>query len=332
MSLAGFAFGVSAARQPAQPARPGAELTVVSNRDNAAPTPVAWTPSDACPLEDCSAPEPHPKTVKSKAQPTPRPPGYGDDPPPTATPRPSWAGDHAWQGSGFVAHAFGSPADGTPYTNSAAAFERSYANGFRTFETDMVRLGDGNVLLAHDNFEQRYGLPDHTRFDHVSIDVMRGRLLDGRYPALFGDDFIAIVRDHPDAFFILDTKVAHLEIAAWLVERMTPTELDRLRPHVHSQEQIDALRRMYDWKGFVIASYGWTQDAAVIERTAAQLASRNHIDTVMVRDEYYSDGMRDRLREAGVRFLYLHSFTAPEEIEHWRSKGLGVYSNGWIGS
>jgi glycerophosphoryl diester phosphodiesterase len=232
--------------------------------------------------------------------------------------------------AGFIAHAFGSPPTGETYTNSLEAFRESYSNGFRVFEVDMVRLKDGRIALAHDRFETRYGLPAGTRFSQVTSAQMTGRKLDGQWPVLLGSQFLHLVKNHPDAKFVLDTKGDDVEIAAWFVKYMAPSSLARVFPHVYSQAHLNGLKQLYRWPGYVVATYRWAVEKK--EQKTVELVSRNNLQTVMIRPHEISPTFETRVRAAGARHLFVHSLTAEADILAWRAKGWGVYSNGWIGS
>ena len=231
---------------------------------------------------------------------------------------------------GFIAHAFGSPPTGETYTNSLEAFRESYRKGFRVFEVDMVRLGDGRIALAHDRFETRYGLPEGTRFSDVTSAQMQGRKLDGRWPIVLGSQFLHLVKNHADATFVLDTKGDDLEIAAWFVKHMAPSSLARVFPHVYSQAHLNGLKELYRWRGYVVATYRWSVETK--EQKTVELVSRNGLRTVMIRPHEVSPTFEARVRAAGATRLFVHSLTAAIDILEWRAKGWGVYSNGWIGA
>jgi glycerophosphoryl diester phosphodiesterase len=233
-----------------------------------------------------------------------------------------------WQTQGYIAHAFGSPPTGEIYTNSREAFHESYRKGFRTFEVDLVRLKDGKVMLAHDRFEPRYGLAAGVRFSQVTYAQMKGRKLDGKWPALFGGELLHLVKNHSDATFILDTKDDDLAISAWFVKYMAPSSLARIRPHVYGQSHLDGLKKLHRWSGYVIATYRWSK--ATIEQKTLDLVMRNRMQTIMIRPHEISPTFESRLRAAGARWFFVHSFSDPAGITQWRAVGWGVYSNGWL--
>lgn len=236
-----------------------------------------------------------------------------------------------WQVRGYVAHAMGSPRSGTPYTNSREAFAASYAKGFRTFEVDLLRTKDGHVLVAHDDTEHRYGLPKGVRFRQLTAEQLKGLKYDGKYRVLFGEDLIALMGRYPDITVILDLK-GRWPVRTALAKRLAkyaPAGVQaRMYPHVHSQEQLDAMRKLKAFPGYVLALYKW-RDADV--RKAPAFMQRNGLDTVLVKRELLSDDLRLQLVAAGARFIFVHPLRAEADIMRWRTKGVGVYSDGWIG-
>ena len=235
-----------------------------------------------------------------------------------------------WQARGFVAHALGSPPGGQRYTNSLEAFQESYRKGFRTFEVDLVRLHDGHVLAAHDRFEQHYGLPPGTRFGDVSVDQIRGRKYDGRLTTLVDGELIELLQRYPDATLILDTKGAlrhQIAIARRLAQLAPPSVRARMVPHVHSQRQLDALRRLHAFPDYVLALYLWEPDE--LEDVPAFI-ERNGLRTVMIGYGYYTEELRLAFVKAGAHWVFVHSLTHADEVLRWRIRGVGVYSDRWI--
>jgi glycerophosphoryl diester phosphodiesterase len=235
-----------------------------------------------------------------------------------------------WQARGFVAHALGSPANGPPYTNSREAFVESYRKGFRAFEVDMVRLADGVTVLAHDLRAEHYGIAEGTEIADLTSEQMRTKRFDGRWEVRFADDLVELLEKYTDAVAILDTKGEmdeQIAIATAFARDAPRDVLVRTYAHVHFQEQLDALRELDAFGGFVLSLYLWDRDEL---KDAPAFLRRNELDTVIVRPQVYSDELRDDLRAAGARWIFVHSFTTAGEIRPWRAKGLGVYSNSYI--
>jgi glycerophosphoryl diester phosphodiesterase len=231
--------------------------------------------------------------------------------------------------AGYVAHAGGSPyglLQLEHYTNSREAFLVSYANGFRVFELDLLRLVDGTVIAAHDFDEHRYGLTRSFRDDATRDDV-EGLRWGGQYDLLFGEDVIDLMVEHPDAWVILDTKWDHTEIARTLVA-LAPDDgvRDRMVPHLASEQHVAELLDVHRFPERMIAVYRWAgSDAQQLDRMA-----RHGIDHIMMWwDSRWSEETQQAMDAAG-RHVWVHTPADPAQIEGFRARGVGVYSNGWI--
>ncbi len=229
---------------------------------------------------------------------------------------------------GFVAHAGGSPSGLTQlehYTNSREAFDASYANGFRAFEFDLVTLADGEVLVAHDYDEAKYGI--HTRFAELTRPQVEGARWHGKYEILFAEDLIDLMVELPDIWIILDTKVDHTAIAAAMLA-LAPddTVRDRLVPHLDSEEHVAELAELYPFPERLIAVYRWGGgDPEQLERMA-----RLGIDDIMMWfDSRWSETTQARMVEAG-HHVWVHTPPEPAQLEAFRARGVGVYSDGYI--
>ena len=230
--------------------------------------------------------------------------------------------------SGFVAHAGGSPyglQQLEHYTNSREAFEISYANGFRVFEFDFLVLADGAVLVAHDYHEAEYGL-SLSFHDAIRADV-EGALWRGKYEVMFAADIIDLMVAYPTIWIILDSKWGHVEVAKAMVELAPDTGvLDRIVPHLASDEHAAAIPDIYPFPEQMVAGYRWRgSDDEFLSRM-----ERYGVDNIMLWwDTRWSEGLQDRLGQAGHQ-VWVHSPADAAVIEDFRARGVGVYSNGYI--
>ena len=228
----------------------------------------------------------------------------------------------------YVAHAGGSPQGLEPYevyTNSREAFEISYRNGFRAFEFDFVRLGDGTVIAAHDAYEPRYGL-DMAFADATRGDV-EGRKLDGRYPLLFASDIIELMADYPDVWVIIDSKWEHAEVARTFVN-LTSDEsiLDRLVPHLASSEHVAELEALYPFPQRMVALYRWPLgDEAIVETMQAR-----GLDSVMMWWNQRWTPRAQRLLDDADIHVWVHTPAQIAVIDDFLSRGVRVYTDGYI--
>lgn len=229
----------------------------------------------------------------------------------------------------FVAHAGGSPgglAQTEPYTNSREAFEASYANGFRAFELDLVRLADGEVVVAHDFHEGEYGLA--AMFPTLTRAEVEGARWRGKYEVLFGDDLIELMVAYPDTWIVLDTKLdGHLAIAEALVA-LAPDDgvRDRMVPHLANEAHAAALADVWPFPERMIARYRWNEPAGALVDAMARL----DIDNVMMWwDRQWTEADQAVFDAAGAN-VWVHTPHEPEVIRDFRGRGIGVYSDGWI--
>lgn len=246
---------------------------------------------------------------------------------------------------GLVAHAFGT-IDGVTYTNSIEAFKESYEKGFRYFEVDLVLLNDGNILTAHDAHEADYGLDKP--FTRATREELAGAKVNGKYTPLFGDQFIKLVRDYPDVYIMLDTKMEHTKIIASLADAAgrDPGVMNRLIPHVSDQKNLDEVRAVYPFKYTMLALFRLLSERPYSEEEIISYVQRNNITTVMVNirendismakiDNGTTPGtfsfkhLHERLNSVHIPH-YVHSTAEEERIKQFRGMGVGVYSNGVI--
>ena len=231
---------------------------------------------------------------------------------------------------GFVAHALGSPlglGQGEPYSNTREAFEVSYDNGFRAFEADLILLADGEVLVAHDYREDQYGLPDGT-FPTLTRPEVEGLRFEGKYEIMFAEDLIELMVEHPDVWVILDTKLeADTAIAQALLE-LAPDDgvRDRMVPHLTSEQHVAELAALYPFPERMLAHYRWSgDDAEHLDRMA-----RHGIDTIMMSFNYRWSEETQAAMEAAGHQVWVHTPHEVSDIERFRDRGVGVYTDGWI--
>jgi hypothetical protein len=105
----------------------------------------------------------------------------------------------------------------------------------------VVRLKDGTALLAHNGLEENYGLSKS--FREATWAELAGHRYLGRYTILRSQDLVRLLRDHPDAYAILDSKWSALEIYRTFVSQAPERSLrERILPQVADQAELNAFR------------------------------------------------------------------------------------------
>ena len=246
---------------------------------------------------------------------------------------------------GFVAHAFGS-IDGQSYTNSLEAFRRNYARGFRVFEVDHVLMGDGTALAAHDHAERNYGLTKPFK-ESTWADILRaGRKYKGTYTVLRSQDILRLMIDHPDIYIIGDFKYSRNELLRAYVRQAKalgrPGLIERLFPHVATQEELYAHWAVYPLRNYVMALYMSQGKGRYEDWKVVDFVRRNRAPAVMMwwRDRNlslslaenarqgrrYRKSFTDALKAAGA-IPYVHSLGDPVQVQKFWDLGVPVYSD-----
>jgi hypothetical protein len=243
---------------------------------------------------------------------------------------------------GYIAHAAGGY-EGRTYTNSFEAFQFNYDRGFRVFELDFVVLGDGTVLAAHTGLEPYYGLDKP--FTEATWADLQGQKFDGKYTIMRSQDVVQLLRDHPDAYVILDTKYQHNDIFRRFVAQTGGAHalMDRVLPHIMNQAELDQYRNSWQLRNYVIALYRTQFANAFDDPEVIQFVRNNRSPAVMMwwRDRNPSLTLSQNHFESR-RFTpafaaqiqstsavaAVHSIRDPSVVPGFEALHVGVYSDG----
>ncbi len=245
----------------------------------------------------------------------------------------------------LVAHAGGYTTEGSRYTNTIDAFIESYNQGFRNFEIDFVRLADGTVLAAHDGLEHKFGLPANS-FRTATLQDVQGTRYNGVYRVMLAQDIINLLREYPDITIIADSKWDLGETYRVFFDTAGGdlSVLDRLIPHVGTQEDLDMMRAINPQVKPMLALYR-TQHAlttAMTDDEVVDFVIRNNIPSIMMhsglydpeltlpennaRKQRYSPELVARLEELGTK-CYVHTVNNINNVMNFLQQGIRVYSD-----
>ncbi len=245
----------------------------------------------------------------------------------------------------LVAHAGGDTIVRKKYTNTIDAFIQSYNEGFRVFEFDFLHLSDGTVLVAHDGLEEQYGLAPG-QFHTATLQDVQGIRYKETYNVMFAQDIISLLREYPDITIIGDGKwnLAETYKAFFDAAAGDLSVLDRLIPHVGTQEELDAMRATNPNVQPMLAVYRtqYTNASAMTDDQILDFVIRNHIPSVMIRageynpalsmaennslNQRYSDDLVESLQRIGV-IVYAHTVNDQDRAEELTDEGVGIYTD-----
>lgn len=213
-----------------------------------------------------------------------------------------------------VIHALGS-IDGVTYTNSKEALEYNYEAGKRLFECDLIMTADEDYIPTLDDF--------------VSHKVM------GKYTPLSVDDIMQFLKEHSDMYIITDTKYSKPEEIKEefyaLVDAVARNDceemLDRFVVQIYHMYMHDIVNEIYPFPNYIFTLYseGYKGEEDRIQQYA-EFCMLHDIDVITMNTKYYQDGLADICEWYGIH-MFVHTVNADDEIEAYREKGIGVYTD-----
>jgi len=242
---------------------------------------------------------------------------------------------------GYIAHAAGGY-EGRTYTNSLEAFEHNYARGFRVFEIDFVVLGDGTVLAAHNGLEHYYGLTKP--FDQATWAEISGNKFDGKYTIMRSNEVVQLLRDHPDAYIVLDTKYQHDHIFRRFVSQTGGAHalMDRVLPHIKDQAELDLYRNTWPLRNYIIALYRSQASGQLDDPEAVQFIRNNRSPGVMMwwqdrdrsltlaqnhfQSRRFTPTFAGQVQAAGA-IATVHTIRLSADVPRYETLAVGVYSD-----
>ncbi|MCC3377432.1 phosphatidylinositol-specific phospholipase C/glycerophosphodiester phosphodiesterase family protein [Cohnella sp. REN36] len=245
----------------------------------------------------------------------------------------------AWTDERLVAHALGG-IDGYDYTNAYEAFTANYARGFRLFEADLLLTSDGALVARHEwgaffnrKLEQNApDVPDPAKDDApLSLRAFKSLPIHGAYRPMDLDDLLALLKKHPDAYLITDTKSTDPAVVArqfgMIAEKggeVGKEVLARIIPQLYDLEMYAQVEAIYPFPSYILTLYAsQLSDDEVVEYV------RRHpkIGAVTMPGERASSAFVERLGQAGAR-VYAHTINDAFACERYRQLGVnGVYTD-----
>lgn len=235
--------------------------------------------------------------------------------------------------SRLIAHALGGI--GTlAYTNSLEAFTTNYARGLRVFEVDLVFARDGQLVALHDwspDLLRVLGIaiPPGAELPLGSAQFLQSRI-HGRLTPLGVRDLLGLLRSHPDAWLVTDTKVTEgpgmtrpFEALVAAAREVDPTVLDRVIPQIYNQAMLGAVRAVYPFRSWIYTLYlSKDTDAQVVEFVRRSWVRCVTLAPYRVKPAFLAD-----LKAAGV-FTFVHTINTMDEVRKLEAAGVyGFYTD-----
>ena len=167
--------------------------------------------------------------------------------------------DYSWLEKGsLVAHGLGG-LEGMDRANCLEAMEAAYENGFRIFEGDLLILED-QLVLIHD--EERFC--EMTGLEPGSYgyrDFQQAKIL-GKYHTVDLDTLLDFLSDHPDAYFITDSRYTSGPDSAYTLSLLArralerdESVLDRVIVQIYNQQMLSQVMSIYPFRSVIYTLY-----------------------------------------------------------------------------
>lgn len=171
----------------------------------------------------------------------------------------------AWQGDLLIGHSFSGVDEGATYTGSLEAFQQGYANGYRTFEVDILFTSDDELVLAHD-WEEAMGSTGREGEKEVvptMQEFLSAPILNGGYTPLALSDLFKLMQEYPDIWIITDTKYTDLELVSRQFNKFVETAqendcydvLERVIVQIYRESMYETIEKIYPFRSYIFTMY-----------------------------------------------------------------------------
>jgi glycerophosphoryl diester phosphodiesterase len=244
----------------------------------------------------------------------------------------------------LIAHALGG-VDSNTYTNSLEAFQQSYKNGFRVFETDVMEAGDGSLVLFHTlgSMTSEFGLDKRIR-DIGKNEFLRLKYFD-KYSPLVPETLFSLLASHADAWMILDVKnsrdgeqyddlthdpVRFREVQLRLadeVRKYPPSIRSRLIPQIYAPSDLAVIKETKLYEKVIFTTY---RSSLSLEEMLAFVESNPEVIGVAFEKNRFSAEAARRMREMGRLYL-VFTMNDPAEMAALVKQGVdGFYTDHFL--
>lgn len=222
----------------------------------------------------------------------------------------------------FISHS-GGGIDGKEYTNAKEAYENSYKNGNRVFDADIRFTSDHVLVIRHewtDNLEQNYSteIPDYEEFINTPIY--------SKYTSMSFEDLINFMKKYDDVYIACDAKGDLEEVYKEIIKIVNYDKdiLDRLIITFYSYEDYYKIKKVYDFKNWIIKQY--INDIKNIYELT-EFCLDNNIHVVNIKQEYVNDEIIELLKSKNIKY-YVAVEDSLKDLKEYLNKGFsGAVTN-----
>ncbi|WP_099469164.1 glycerophosphodiester phosphodiesterase family protein [Konateibacter massiliensis] len=232
----------------------------------------------------------------------------------------------------YIAHALGG-IDDKAYTNSMEAMEYSYSKGFRVLEVDLSFTKDKRLVARHewsddlgDNFSDE-NIPTYEEFMETKVY--------GTYTPVGIEEIIQFAMEHPDVYFVTDTKEYEtgiydmLQVIEDTSKSLGYTQASRqFVIQFYTYENYEEIQKSFDFKNYIFTLYNIKSELKEngIDNIL-EWCLENNIKVVTLPKAYATKENVSKLEKSGIT-TYTHTVDSLSRWKKLQEAGVsGVYTN-----
>lgn len=248
----------------------------------------------------------------------------------------SFSDKKEWQGSTFVAHAFGA-IDGYSYTNCLEAFEENYGKGHRVFEVDLFLTKDKKVVCAHDwnhgaKIQHQRNWSNETP---PTEDEFKASYIYNKYTPLSLTDIFRLMNQYQDIWIVTDSKYSDEEnvriqfsYMVELAERLGMRKvLNRLIIQIYNEKMHEVVSGIYPFSSYIFTLYQrWRGDIDEFEKIC-EWCVKSNVRNITMWKGWLTDEIL-QISNHNIIDLYIHTENDVLEAKKALKRGIrGIYTD-----
>ncbi|MFW5962326.1 MAG: glycerophosphodiester phosphodiesterase family protein [bacterium] len=232
--------------------------------------------------------------------------------------------NYEWTEHTLVAHALGG-VNNVMYTNNLEAFHKSYKNGFRVFEVDLIFTADKVLVAKHDWINEATNKKKPLKFKEFKEKKRK----EG-YTALTFKQVAELMNNYPDIYIITDTKTKHLKTVEKqfqhivnISKEINPQILDRIIPQTYNERMYTKIKEIYPFESIIYTLYA-TQ---ISNNRVIDFCLANNIQVISMFPSRLSRDFLEKIKENNIK-IYLHTLNDIKELKKYKEKNIeGFYTD-----
>ena len=205
--------------------------------------------------------------------------------------------------------------NGESYTNSLEALESTLKHKVKAVEVDLNFTSDGYLIGAH------YSSGSYAYVQSLS-----------KYTILTAEVLLEKLAAKEDIYLIGDTKTANArkvykKLVDICIENGYDSMLDRIVPQIYSEEDYEAISKVYDFKEYIFTLYRIAGKNTAKYKKVALFCKKNHIKTVTIPKAYVKKSVCKIFKKQGIK-VFTHTVNSKKQVKKYKKMGVyGVYTD-----